>query len=174
MFNRCKLCIYWNAGYNKLRVVISPLRIYSGVYVGSRHRHYVVKEEKRYLQICKISNNLLPVQPFLRNYLRMWSIKTREYRGRPHCQVVGFTCFASVAQCFTGFNPGHGHGTVCQAMLGRRPTCRSWWDPQLGMLNYVSGGFGEKKEKIKSLKKNCFFFSHTCDKRGHQRVLNLP
>ena len=39
MFNRCKLCIYWKAGYNKLRVAISPLRIYPDVYIGLRHWH---------------------------------------------------------------------------------------------------------------------------------------
>ena len=56
------------------------------------------------------------------------------------------------AQCFVGSNPGRGHGTAHQTMLRQRPTCHNWKDPQRRMYNYVLGGFGEKKEKIKSLK----------------------
>ena len=46
-------------------------------------------------------------------------------RGRPHGRVVKFVRSASAAQGFTGSNPGHGHGTACQAMLRRHPTCHN-------------------------------------------------
>ena len=67
--------------------------------------------------------------------------------------MVKVACSTSVAQGFTGSDPGRGHGTAHQAMLGQRPACHDWRDPQRGIYNYVPGGFGEKKEKIKSLKK---------------------
>ena len=57
------------------------------------------------------------------------------------------------AQCFVGSNPGRGHGTTLQTTLRQRPTSHNWKDPQRRMYNYVPGDFGEKKEKIKSLKK---------------------
>ena len=41
--------------------------------------------------------------------------------GPPHGRVVKFVCPASVAQVFTGLDPGHGPSTD-QAMLLWRPT----------------------------------------------------
>ena len=46
--------------------------------------------------------------------------KTRR-TGSPCGQVVKFMCSAVAAQGFTGLDPGHGHGTSCQAMLRQRP-----------------------------------------------------
>ena len=57
------------------------------------------------------------------------------------------------AQCFVGSNPGRGHGTAHQTTLRQRPTCHNYRDPQRRTYNYVLGGFWEKKEEIKSLKK---------------------
>ena len=57
------------------------------------------------------------------------------------------------AQCFVGSNPGRRRGTGHQTTLRQRPTYHNYKDPQRRIYNYVPGGFGEKKEKIKSLKK---------------------
>ena len=42
--------------------------------------------------------------------------------GRPGGQVVKFARSALAAQGFARLDPGRGHGTTHQAMLGRRPT----------------------------------------------------
>ena len=57
------------------------------------------------------------------------------------------------AQCFVGSNPGHGHGIAHQTTLRQHPICHNQKDPQRRIYNYVPGGFGEKKEKNKILKK---------------------
>ena len=58
------------------------------------------------------------------------------------------------AQCFVGSNPGRGHGTAHQTTLRPHPTCHNYEGPTMkSVYNYVPGGFGDKKEKIKSLKK---------------------
>ena len=67
--------------------------------------------------------------------------------GQPCCPVVKFTSSDSVAQGFTGLNPGHGHGTAHQAMLRQCPTCHNWRDPQLKYTIMYWGAYGEKKEK---------------------------
>ena len=41
---------------------------------------------------------------------------------QPCGQVVKFTCSVSAAQDFGGLDPGHRHGTACQATLKWRPT----------------------------------------------------
>ena len=45
--------------------------------------------------------------------------------GSPHGRVVKFTLSALAALRFTGSDPGHGHGTICQAMLRQHPTCHN-------------------------------------------------
>ena len=67
--------------------------------------------------------------------------------------MVKFARSASAAQGFAGSNSGHGNGTAHQAMLRLCLTCHNWKDAQLRIHNYVLGGFGEKKEKNKILKK---------------------
>src|SRR3712207_2842374 len=67
-------------------------------------------------------------------------------RGRPHGQLVKFTCSASAAQGFTGLHPGHGTSTVHQAMLGQHPTWQSQKDLQLEYTT-MYWGVGEKKKK---------------------------
>ena len=81
-------------------------------------------------------------------------METKDVRiqGRPHGQVVEFMHSASAAQGFTGSDPGRGHGAAHQTMLRWHPTCHNQKHPQLKVHNYVPEGFGEKKEKIKSLK----------------------
>ena len=73
--------------------------------------------------------------------------------GQPCGWVVKFTRSTSAAQGLAGLNPGRGHGTAHQAMLRWHPTCHNEEDSQLKVHNYEPGGFGEKKEKIISLKK---------------------
>ena len=70
-------------------------------------------------------------------------------RGRPHGRVVGFSRSALAAQGFASSNPGCGHGITRQAMLRRHPTCHNWKEPQLKIHNYVPGGFGRKRKKVK-------------------------
>ena len=69
-------------------------------------------------------------------------------RGR----LVEFACSASAARGFASSDPGRGHGTARQDVLGRRPASRGWREPQLGIQNYVLGGFGRKR-KNKIIKK---------------------
>ena len=69
-------------------------------------------------------------------------------------RVVKFACSASVAWGFAGLDPGHGHGTAHQDMLGRRPTHHNWKDPQVKKKKYttMNGGLWGEKGTIKSLK----------------------
>ena len=46
----------------------------------------------------------------------------KSFGGRPRGRVVKFAHSVSVAQCFTGSDPGLGHGTTHQAMLRWRPS----------------------------------------------------
>ena len=57
--------------------------------------------------------------------LPLRSSRKNAHRGQPRGRVVKFACSASLAQGFTGLDPGHGHGTAHQAMLRRRPTCHN-------------------------------------------------
>ena len=50
------------------------------------------------------------------NILFSWSIK-HFMGGWPCGQVVKFARSTLAAQGFAGSDPGHGHGTTCQAML---------------------------------------------------------
>ena len=75
-------------------------------------------------------------------------------RKRYERGVGEFVHSASEAQGFTGSDPGRRHGTAHQATLRQHPTCHNQKDPQRRIYKYVLGGFGEKKEKIKSLKIN--------------------
>ena len=79
-------------------------------------------------------------------------IKVLYSQGWPRGRVVKFERSASAAQGFTGSDPGGRHGTTHQAMLRQRPTHQNQKDPRLKTHNYVLGSFGEKKEKMKSLK----------------------
>ena len=45
--------------------------------------------------------------------------------GWPRGLVVKFAYSTLAAQGFTGSNPGHGRGTVHQAMLRLHPTCHN-------------------------------------------------
>ena len=47
------------------------------------------------------------------------------HQPAPWPRWLKFACSALAAQGFTGSNPGHGHGTAHQAMLGQRPTCHN-------------------------------------------------
>ena len=51
-----------------------------------------------------------------------WKRKKENKDGLPHDQVVKFMHSDSVAQGFTGSDPGHRHGTTHQAMLKQHPT----------------------------------------------------
>ena len=46
-------------------------------------------------------------------------------RGRPRGRAVKFAHSASAAQGFAGSSAGCGHGAARQAMLRRRPTCKT-------------------------------------------------
>ena len=74
-------------------------------------------------------------------------------RAGPVAEWLSSRAPLQAAQCFIGSNPGHGHGAAHWATLRWRPTCYNWKDPQRRICNYVPGGFGEKKEKNKILKK---------------------
>ena len=74
-------------------------------------------------------------------------------RAGPVAEWLSSWAPLQVAQRFVGSNPGCGHGTAHQTTLRQHPTCHNQKDPQRGIYNYVRGGFGEKKAKIKSLKK---------------------
>ena len=71
-----------------------------------------------------------------------------EKEGRPRGRVVGFARSSSAAQGFPGSGPGRRGGAARRAVLGPRPGCYDWKDPQLKKIyNCVPGDFGEKKEK---------------------------
>ena len=65
------------------------------------------------------------VERSLEQLQQVHSHRKRASRGQPHGRVVEFVCFASVAQGFSGSNPGHGHGTAHWVMLRWRPTCHN-------------------------------------------------
>ena len=72
------------------------------------------------------------------------------WRLGPMAEWLSWRALLQAAQCFVGLNPGHGHGTAHQTTLRWSPTCHNQKDPKQRIYNYVPGGFGEKKEKIKS------------------------
>ena len=49
-------------------------------------------------------------------------IKEKRFRGRPHDQVVGFTCSTPAAWGFAGLDSGRRPSTAHQAMLRQHPT----------------------------------------------------
>ena len=55
--------------------------------------------------------------------------------GQPHSQVVKLVHSASAAQGFSSSDPGHGHGTTCQAMLRQHPTQHNQRPSQLEYTN---------------------------------------
>ena len=64
----------------------------------------------------------------------------KQHEGGQLCgRVVKFMRTAAVAQ---GLDPGHGHGTVHQAMLRRHPTSHNWKDLQLRYTT-MYWGFGK-------------------------------
>ena len=80
-------------------------------------------------------------------------LKKQKRGAGPMAERLSSCTLLQAAQCFISSNPGRGHGPAHQATLRQHPTCHNWKDPQLRMYNYVLGGFGEKKEKNKILKK---------------------
>ena len=50
-------------------------------------------------------------------------IKNILLEASPVARVGKFACSALVAQSFAGSDPGHGHGSTCQAKLRQCPTC---------------------------------------------------
>ena len=81
-------------------------------------------------------------------------LKKQHPGAGPVAEWLSLRAPLQAAQCFVSSNPGRGHGTAHQTTLRQRPTCHNYKNPQRRIHNYVPGGFGEKKEKIKSLKKN--------------------
>ena len=63
--------------------------------------------------------------------------------------MVKFTHSASVAQGFTGSDPGHGHGTTHQAMLRLHPTWNNQRQSQLEYTTMYWGDLGRKSRKEK-------------------------
>ena len=77
------------------------------------------------------------------------SIKTLKRRsvGWPRGWVVKLAHSAWVAQGFPGLDPGHGHGTVHQAMLKAASHIAQPEALTARIYNYVLGGFGEEEEE---------------------------
>ena len=107
----------------------------------------------KYFSFKGYLKNIYSFKSFLKTQ-HMLIEKLQNSGAWPSGRVVKFVRSASVAQGFTGSNPGHGHDTAHQALLKWHPTCHNWKNPQLKIHNYVPGGFWEKKEKIKIFKKS--------------------
>ena len=76
--------------------------------------------------------------------------------GQSHGQVVKFEQCASVAQGFTGSDPGHRHGTTHHAMLRQHPTeqTKKTYNQSIQLCTGGGGLWGEEEEKRRRLAKD--------------------
>ena len=70
-----------------------------------------------------------------------------ELLGLARSQLVKFECSTSAAQAFTGSDPGHRHGTTCQAMLKWCPISHNQKDLQAEYTTMYWGDLGRRREK---------------------------
>ena len=93
-----------------------------------------------------------PKSPSLASFSQ---IKKKRSGDQPDGWLVKVTCSTAVAPGFAGLDPGHGHGTTCQATLRQRPACHNQRHSQLEYTTMYREALGRRRRREKKDWQRC-------------------